>query len=217
MVPKPSPATEPGPQILLVLPDRLLATALAAALASHCPSILLAHCWDELEDHLATRPPEVVVTDLALEHVVLTAHLGQLAGAYPGTRFVVTTALPSSELAIGLLTSGVAAVVDRSMDAVAFGAALATLCREGRWPAGVGWSQAVLTPGRTPLHPVPFRGQQVLDMLFAGATHAEIATRLRMSVKSVERRVAELRRAYGVAPRMPGPWEQGHRGRPPAG
>lgn len=203
--------------VLLMLPDRLLASALAIALRPSFPRVLVGHRWDDLEDHLDTMRPAITVTDVALEQVVLTAHLGQLASAHPRTHFVVTSAVITLDMAIGLLTSGVAVVTDRTIDAPTFGSALSMLHRDGRWPPGVGWSQAVLTEGRTPLHAVPARARQVLDLLFAGATHVEIAKQLRVSVKSVERRVAELRRAYGVAPRMPGPWEQGHRGRPSTG
>jgi len=211
-----SPSSDGAPTrgILLVLPDRLFATALAHAIEEACPQVVVGFDWDALQDGLVTHEPAVVVTDVAIDATLLVGHLGQLVGSHPRTHFVVTTPSPPLSLVVHLLVTGVAAVVPRYLEAKEFGGALANLCRNGLWPAHIGWSQAALTTGRTPLRPIPARAGQVLTLLFAGWRHPEIAKELGVSVKSVERYVAEIRRAYGVPARLPGPWEQGHRGRP---
>jgi len=212
-LPPPSDGASPR-GILLVLPDRLFATALAQAIEEACPQVVVGFDWDALQDGLVTHEPAVVVTDVAIDATLLVGHLGQLVGSHPRTNFVVTTPSPLLSLVVHLLVTGVAAVVPRDLDAKEFGGALASLCRNGLWPAHLGWSQATLTTGRAPSHPLPPRAGQVLTLLYAGWRHPAIAEELGVSVKSVERYVTEIRRAYGVPARLPGPWEHGHRGRP---
>lgn len=211
----PASGTTARPSVLLALPELLLTSSLADALRPRCHIAGVAHSWDALERGLEGLSAGVLVTDLMLGGVLILPHLTQLVAAHPRTRIVVCTPDPDPRVAVRLLLDGVVAVVGRDVPAAELGTAICELCHRGVWPVGLGTSSVATTPGRAPLEPLSVRQQQVAELLWRGQSHADIAVTLGVSVKSVERYTAELRKAYGVRARLPGPWEQGLRGRPP--
>lgn len=201
------PASPTEPTILLALPDILLTSALAAALEPQCPVVASVHTWSALDDHLLASAPAVVVLDIALGRDVVLPHLSKLVGLHRRTHFVVCSAYPDPALTERVLLAGSTALIGHDVAASDLAEAICRLCREGEWPSGIGTVAVTHTVDRSPLLPLTPRLRQVADLLWLGKRQQEIVAQLGIGLSTLQRHITEIRRAYGVAEGMPGPWE----------
>lgn len=200
------PSSPPRAVVAVSVP--LLSSALAVALSDRCDVVATAATWGELEDALDASQPAVVVLDVVVGDDAVMPHLHQLVVAHPATRFVICSLHPGPALIQRALLAGASAVVGHDVAAPNLADALCTLCKDGRWPEGIGTAAARMSNGRTPLMRLSPRLHQVNELLWQGKRHTEIARELGLGLSTVQRHITEIRKAYGVAEGIPGPWEQ---------
>lgn len=196
------------PRAVVAVSEPLLSSALAMALSAKCDVVATVATWGELEDVLDASQPAVVVLDVVVGQDVVMPHLHQLLVAHPATRFVICSLHPEPALIQRALLAGASAVVGHDVAASDLVDALCTLCKDGRWPEGIGTAAARVSNGRTPLKPLSPRLHQVNELLWQGKRQLEIVRDLGLGLSTVQRHITEIRKAYGVPSGLPGPWEQ---------
>jgi DNA-binding NarL/FixJ family response regulator len=190
----------------------LLSSALAIAFSAKCDVVATVATWGELEDALDASQPAVVVLDVVVGNDVVMPYLHQLVVAHPATRFVICSLHPGPALIQRALLAGASAVVGHDVAASDLADAVCTLCTDGSWPEEIGTAAAAVSPSRAPLRRLSPRLQQVNELLWQGKRQVEIVQALGLGLSTLQRHITEIRKAYGVAEGLPGPWEQA---RPP--
>jgi two-component system response regulator NreC len=152
---------------------------------------------------LAAHKPDVLVLDLNMPGEPTLPSLGGLAEASPGTRVVVLTMFNEPVFAREALRAGASAFVLKH-------AADADLVKAIRLAAGGGRyvqpelagelldEEGISAAADGPLTP---REHEVLELLAMGHTNAEVASRLCISVRTVETHRAHIQRKLAISTR----------------
>jgi DNA-binding NarL/FixJ family response regulator len=151
----------------------------------------------------ATRPVELAVIDAALPGVPGLEVVRRLRTTQPRCGCVVTSVARSGAAVREALEAGARGLLDRSSGAVELFAALDAARAERRYVATSLRSQIADAVGsRRALQPargmLTERQREVLQLIAAGCSTAEIAERLRISTKTVETHRAKLMARVGI-------------------
>ncbi|HET9064718.1 MAG TPA: sigma factor-like helix-turn-helix DNA-binding protein [Gemmatimonadales bacterium] len=136
---------------------------------------------------------------------------------YRSTAFILCTADLDDLLVERALVAGVAGVLGHDCTAEQLLSVIQSTLQGNAWPAGVGRPALGHAGRQRPLVAITVRQRQVLELLWQGLTHKEIAEFLGRGIKTVEGIVGKLRRAHGLKRGEVAPWEVMRRGRPSGG
>lgn len=145
------------------------------------------------------RRPNLVVIDLVLPDIDGLQVARKLLAARPATMILVITAHPSAELPATLISLGVNGYIDKSEPIEYVLNAVATIRRGGMFFAThVGpWQGTRRPPPDLPI-PLTPRQQEVARMVAGGRMSKEIATRLNLSLRTVEKHREHIMHKVGV-------------------
>jgi DNA-binding NarL/FixJ family response regulator len=179
--------------VVVALDDRLLASALAAALQTSFRVSGPHHDTEAAEQALAERPVAVAIVDVALAGVSIVDRLPQWRTRWPATRFVVCEHPLPEALVVASELAGVVGVISHDVSADELATALRTLCEGGEWSLAA-------RPDRLlyPVEPLSAAESRVLRGLRQGMSQAALARHLGRSGKTIEQQVSALRRKFAI-------------------
>lgn len=138
--------------------------------------------------------PDLVLMDVGMKQTSGIALTGQLLGLHPGLRVLMLSMYDSPETVGRALAAGASGYVLKEASAEEIVQAIAAVAAGGRF-IGSGLVEAG-APEHTPLSP---REGEILDCLAEGLPSKQIATRLGMSVRTVETHRHNIRRKLRLA------------------
>jgi DNA-binding NarL/FixJ family response regulator len=169
-------------------------------------------------DHVvATLRPAVLVVDLALPGLRGVRGLARVQRLSPSTKIVALTAAPDEREGLLALTAGARGYCERTIDPESLGKAVATVQKGEIWaprrlvPTLVSelvtligsrkrtrrWSSA-----EHRLRSLTRQQRSVADLISRGASNKEVATRLRITERTVKAHLTEAFRRAGVSDRL---------------
>ncbi len=138
--------------------------------------------------------PDLVLMDVGMKQTSGIALTAQLLGLHPGLRVLMLSMYDSPETVGRALAAGASGYVLKEAPAEEIVQAIAAVAAGGRF-IGSGLVEAG-APEHTPLSP---REGEILDCLAEGLPSKQIATRLGMSVRTVETHRHNIRRKLRLA------------------
>lgn len=147
--------------------------------------------------------PDMLVVDLMLPDINGMEIAREVRRAVPDTKILVITAHPSDRLPADLMSLGVSGYVDKTEPIEYVLSAVETVRNGGMFFASrvraKGGSGAGLAVGRAPVQvPLTEREQEIARMVAAGQMSKEIAAKLNLSVRTVEKHRANIMEKVGV-------------------
>ncbi|MGH9722174.1 MAG: response regulator [Bryobacteraceae bacterium] len=149
----------------------------------------------EAVDKAAEHQPDVVVLDISMPGLNGVEATRQIRAAHPNTEILVMTVHDSEQMALDLISAGARGYLTKADAANDLIAAVQALSKHGTYfnarvsdvllnarGAGSSWPRRTLTP----------REREVLGLLAEGKTHREVATALRLSVRTVDSHCANI-------------------------
>ncbi|MBI5693947.1 MAG: response regulator transcription factor [Verrucomicrobia bacterium] len=153
-------------------------------------------------EYCLREKPDLLVVDLMLPDINGIEIAREVRKAVPETRILVITAHPSERLPAELMMLGVSGYVDKTEPIEYVLSAVETVRAGGMFFAsrvrGKGGAGALL-PSRPPLAvPLTEREQEIAKLVAAGQMSKEIAAKLNLSVRTVEKHRANIMEKVGV-------------------
>lgn len=179
--------------VVVALDDRLLASALAAALRHSFRVSGPHHDTDATERAFGERAVAVAIVDVALAGVNIVDRLPQWRTRWPATRFVVCSHPLPDALVVASELAGVVGVIGHEVSADELATALRTLCDGGEWALAARHDHLLY-----PVEPLSAAESRVLRGLRQGMSQAALARHLGRSAKTIEQQVGSLRRKFAL-------------------
>lgn len=154
-------------------------------------------------EYCLREKPDMLVVDLMLPDINGMEIAREVRRAVPDTKILVITAHPSDRLPADLMALGVSGYVDKTEPIEYVLSAVETVRSGGMFFASrvraKGGSGALPAAARTPLQvPLTEREQEIARMVAAGQMSKEIAAKLNLSVRTVEKHRANIMEKVGV-------------------
>ncbi len=189
---------------VLIEDDVLLCDLLVRVLRERfAPRTLRAfHNGEEGMKHCLAEAPDLVVTDLRLPGVEGREIVRRVRARHPLTRFVVLTNALTPGLPAELLGLGVAGLVDKASRATQVEAAVQRVLEGGLYFSTHVTPRAVDPERPPPVDPVPLvlsdREREIARLVAGGLISKEVADRLGLSPRTVEKERAKIMEKIGV-------------------
>lgn len=202
--PMPSDPAPSAYHMVLVEDDGLLCDLLAKAIVARFAPRTLRTFRDgtaALEQCLA-NPPDVLVADLRLPGVDGREIIRRVRARHPGTRCIVLTSAVTAALPAELLTLGVSGFVDKDSPADHLERAIERVLAGGMYFSSQMSPAAVATVPAAAEGPSPTvlteREREIARLVAGGLISKEIAERLGLSPRTVEKLRGEIMEKVGV-------------------
>ena len=195
----------PATRVLIADDDMLARRAIALYLARAEDFTVVATARDGLEAvELATRHAvEIALLDVSMPRMNGIEAATRIHQALPGTQIIMLTSFDDAELLGRVLAAGASGYLLKNLRAAQLSAALRA-ARQGL-PA---MSPEMLIPLKSPATPagalpkLTTRETDVLDLLWAGRSNAQIAETLFVSQSAVKAHVRSLMTKFGTQSRL---------------
>jgi DNA-binding NarL/FixJ family response regulator len=171
---------------------------------------------DELEERLVTLKPGVLLLDKALLPSGSISGIAKLQQISPATKIILMTAKPNVPEALSMLETGCKGYCTTRMAPMLLKKAVRMVCKGEIWVGRKVISSLIrlLTDltGRHKETPIPLlsrsfdcltpRQKEIVQQISAGISNKEIASRLKVSEKTVKAHLTSIFRKIGVSDRL---------------
>lgn len=189
----------PTPVIRVVIADdhKLVRNALRSEIARETDMQTVGECTtgDEVLPLITAAQANVVLLDLSMPGLSAINIMRQLAATRPDVRVLVTTASGDAETIRAFLRNGALGYFVKSDDPADIAVAIRSIMAGKPWVSAVAataLAEAAASPLDRASEPFSHREAQVLRLLAAGSTNAEIAEALSIAEGTVKNHISNL-------------------------